>query len=186
MTLVSRMSRLFKADVHGMLDWLEEPESVLKQAVRDMEEELAKEKTALEEIQKGKKRFAERKTEAQEYCAEVGKQIALCFETGNDEMAKALIRKQLEAENREKVMEKKIAALDGEETELKEKINAHENKLEAVLEKMRLFSSSKQSVEESDVFDLVEGSGGFSGVSDEDVEIAFIKEKKKYCGESAA
>jgi phage shock protein A len=42
MTLITRVSRLFKADVHGILDALEEPEAILKQAVREMEDEIEK------------------------------------------------------------------------------------------------------------------------------------------------
>ncbi|ETW92791.1 MAG: hypothetical protein ETSY1_42105 [Candidatus Entotheonella factor] len=39
MTLMMRITRLFKADMHGLLDLLEEPEAVLKQAIRDMQSE---------------------------------------------------------------------------------------------------------------------------------------------------
>ena len=35
------MTRLLKADLHGILDGLEEPEEVVKQTIRDMEEALA-------------------------------------------------------------------------------------------------------------------------------------------------
>ncbi|RLA35148.1 MAG: hypothetical protein DRR11_01080, partial [Gammaproteobacteria bacterium] len=41
MALINRISRLFKADFHAVLDQIEEPEQLLKQAIRDMEDELA-------------------------------------------------------------------------------------------------------------------------------------------------
>ena len=40
MALINRVTRLFKADIHAVLDQIEEPEQLLRQAVRDMEEEL--------------------------------------------------------------------------------------------------------------------------------------------------
>ena len=40
MAIVSRLSRLFVCDVHAVLERLEEPELVLKQSIRDMEEAL--------------------------------------------------------------------------------------------------------------------------------------------------
>ena len=40
MALINRMSRLFTADVHAVLDRIEEPEALLKQAIREMEEEV--------------------------------------------------------------------------------------------------------------------------------------------------
>ena len=41
MALINRISRLFKSDFHAVLDQIEEPEQLLKQAIRDMEDELA-------------------------------------------------------------------------------------------------------------------------------------------------
>ncbi len=40
MALITRVSRLFQADFHAVLDRIEEPEVLLRQAVREMEEEL--------------------------------------------------------------------------------------------------------------------------------------------------
>ena len=40
MALISRVSRLFTADVHAVLDRIEEPEVLLKQAIREMEDEV--------------------------------------------------------------------------------------------------------------------------------------------------
>ena len=42
MALVNRISRLFSADFHAVLDRIEEPDLLLRQAIREMEEELAK------------------------------------------------------------------------------------------------------------------------------------------------
>ena len=43
MALITRVARLFRADLHAVLDRIEEPDVLLKQAVREMEEELASE-----------------------------------------------------------------------------------------------------------------------------------------------
>ena len=40
MALINRISRLFKADFHAVLDQIEEPEALLKQAIRDMEDDV--------------------------------------------------------------------------------------------------------------------------------------------------
>lgn len=53
MTLIARMTRLFKADLHGILDSLEEPEEVAKQAIRDMEEDIATQERRLDELRAG-------------------------------------------------------------------------------------------------------------------------------------
>ena len=40
MPILNRVKRLFQADVHAILDVIEEPEAVLKQAIREMQESL--------------------------------------------------------------------------------------------------------------------------------------------------
>ena len=47
MTLITRLGRLFRADMHAVLDGLEEPTMLLRQAVRDMEDVLAGEQAWL-------------------------------------------------------------------------------------------------------------------------------------------
>ena len=41
MVLITRLARLFRADVHAVLDRIEEPLLLLQQAVREMEADLA-------------------------------------------------------------------------------------------------------------------------------------------------
>ena len=41
MALIHRVSRLFRADFNAVLDHIEEPELLLRQSIRDMEDELA-------------------------------------------------------------------------------------------------------------------------------------------------
>ena len=47
MALITRVGRLFRADLHAVLDRVEEPEVLLRQAIREMEEELAEERQRL-------------------------------------------------------------------------------------------------------------------------------------------
>ncbi|MGH8588771.1 MAG: PspA/IM30 family protein, partial [Gammaproteobacteria bacterium] len=41
MALITRVSRLFRSDLHAVLDRIEEPEVLLRQAIREMEAELS-------------------------------------------------------------------------------------------------------------------------------------------------
>ena len=52
MALIKRLSRLFAADLHAVLDQIEEPEALLKQAVREMEEELARRAARLKALER--------------------------------------------------------------------------------------------------------------------------------------
>ncbi len=47
MALITRVTRLFTADMHAVLDRLEEPDVLLRQAVREMHEVLASDRQQL-------------------------------------------------------------------------------------------------------------------------------------------
>ena len=51
MALITRLSRLFQADFHAVLDRIEEPDIQLKQAVREMEFDLQQDEQALALLQ---------------------------------------------------------------------------------------------------------------------------------------
>ena len=52
MALISRVSRLLRADLHAVLDHLEEPDVLLRQAVREMEEALAGDTARLQRLRR--------------------------------------------------------------------------------------------------------------------------------------
>lgn len=96
MALIRRLSRLFAADVHAVLDQIEEPESVLRQAIREMEEELARqrqrEKWICGEIESAAGRIGVLATEA----GEIDANLDLSFANGNEALARRLTRRKLE------------------------------------------------------------------------------------------
>ena len=50
MALVSRLTRLFQSDFHAVLDRIEEPDALLRQAVRDMEDALARDEQRVKNL----------------------------------------------------------------------------------------------------------------------------------------
>src|SRR5205823_4392216 len=102
MTLIARITRLFKADLHGILDDLEEPEEVVKQAIRDMEEDIAREELQGNDLHAVLQRLATEAQEIAEGLQGIERQIDLCFTAGNEPLAKNLIRKRLEMTQRAK------------------------------------------------------------------------------------
>jgi phage shock protein A len=98
MALINRISRLFKADFHAVLDQIEEPETLLKQAVRDMEDDLASTAQRIKLCAHDQDALQHRKAELEGSVAEIGSQLDLCFDSGKDDLAKSLVRKKLEAE----------------------------------------------------------------------------------------
>ena len=114
MALINRMSRLFTADVHAVLDRIEEPDVLLKHAVREMEEELAR---GEQRVRSSSTSTSARRAAAQGRGAclsELGEQLDVCFDNGNDELARKVIKRRLETERLERhVAERRATSRQG-------------------------------------------------------------------------
>jgi phage shock protein A len=173
MAITKRIIQVFKADIHGVLDYLEEPEAMLKQAIRDMEEELAQEESRREEIQEqyGKLQRSRKLCEEQRHEAE--KQIDLCFESRNETLARTFIRRRLECEQRMQHLAAQAERIQTELSDLERKLDKRQEKLAAVKEKMDIFcktrpQSSGSCTKADDFF-----------ISEEQVEVALLEEKRR-------
>jgi phage shock protein A len=180
MTLITRMARLFKADVHSILDWLEEPEAVLKQAVRDMETEIENGLQTLTELERKDQKLKALVVNLRQTLTELEGQIDICFDEDNHDLARTCIRKKLETENRLKAATRTLAAISAEKETQQHKINEQKEQLSVVVEKMQLFVESYAQSSGQEPFAAFEG--GQVVISDEEVEIAFLHEKRQRAG----
>src|SRR5512143_3736659 len=110
MALINRMSRLFTADMHAMLDRIEEPDVLLKQAIREMEEELAHGEQQVLVLERDTLANRHRKVEAA--LGELGNQLDVCFAGGNDELVRKTLKRRLETERLERHIAERRTQLD--------------------------------------------------------------------------
>lgn len=93
MAIMTRFMRLCKADIHGVMDQLEDTGLVLKQYLRDMEQELDRKEARLTKVLASRDR-AQREYEKYTLESEKFEQdIRIAIEKGKDDIARVLIRK---------------------------------------------------------------------------------------------
>jgi phage shock protein A len=181
MALINRVSRLFKADFHAVLDQIEEPEQMLRQAVRDMEDELAATERQIADRNREQGALKARREEIAAAIREFDDQLNLCFESGKDDLARGLIRKKLEAERIVKQLDNRIAGnqefLDGQQQQ------ADENRiaLDSLRQKAEAFSHRSSPSGSKDIDDASWLARELT-VSDDEVEIAFLREQSRRAG----
>lgn len=178
MALINRISRLFKADFHAVLDRIEEPEALLKQAMRDMEDELAGSEQCIAACVHDQQALARRATELESTIAEFDAELDLCFESGNDDLAKTQIKKKLEAERLLKRLATKHSAnkvyLDEQRTMLEE----NRVTLESLRQKAELFAHrSTVHADTGSAFDDAAWVSRELTIDDDEIEIAYLREK---------
>ena len=178
MALINRISRLFKADFHAVLDNIEEPEQLLKQAIRDMEDDLSATEQRIKLCMRDHDALSVRAGELESSIAEINVQLDLCFESDKDDLAKSLIRKKLEAERLLKRLSAKHVADDKYLDEQQTMLDENQTTLESLRQKAELFAQHVPvQTDGSTEFDDTAWIGREMTVAEDEVEIAFLREK---------
>lgn len=178
MALINRISRLFRADFHAVLDQIEEPEALLKQAIRDMEDDLAATEQRIALCAHDQAALTVRRSEVEEAISEIDSQLDLCFESDKDDLARNLIKKKLEAERLHKRLSAKHAANQSFLDEQRAMHDDNNATLESLRQKAELFAH--RPTVHSDAgseFDDIAWMAGEMTVGDDEVEIAYLREK---------
>ncbi len=178
MALINRISRLVKADFHAVLDQIEEPEQLLKQAIRDMEDDLAETEQRINLCAHDQEALAVRKSELEAMIAEIDGQLDLCFESGKEDLAKSLIKKKLETERLLKRLNSRFDANDRYLQEQRATLDENRATLDSLRQKAELFAQRMPAHAESgSEFDDIGWMAREMTVGDDEVEIAFLREK---------
>jgi phage shock protein A len=168
--LINRLSRLFTADVHAVLDRIEEPDVLLKHAVREMEEELARSELAVRTLTHEHGALGERQRKTQAALAELGEQLDVCFASGNDDLARKVLKRKLETERLERHVAERRLALDKELAALRNELDEQREQLDVMRQKAELLTTTGA----GDDWSKAE-----LAVGDAEVEVALLRERQK-------
>lgn len=182
MALITRITRLFKADMHAVLDSMEDPLSVLKQAVRDMSDEIERGEKQLEDIGRRSERHRRYIDDQERHLRDTQQQIDLCFRANNEKLARTMVRRSLELQKRIKLAEREQDALHIEQARLTKLVADQKDKLTSIRERMEIFAEDTQHRSSAQ-----EESKGFNDyvVSEDEVEIAFLAERERRTGSAS-
>jgi phage shock protein A len=171
MALINRMSRLFTADVHAVLDRIEEPDVLLKHAIREMEEEHAQSEQRVRVLEHERGTLGERHRKVQSVLAELGEQLDVCFADGNEELARKVLKRRLEAERLDKHVADARTAIDKELVQSRATAAEQREHLDVMRQKAELLAAAPTGGDEW-------GKLNFA-VGDDEVEVALLRERQK-------
>ncbi len=175
MALINRVTRLFRADFHAVLDQIEEPELLLKQAVREMEDDLAETEQRIRVCAHEQEVLASRKAEIDSKLAEIDEELDLCFASKKHDLAKNLTRKKLEAQRLSQRLASKLRAVVKHLAEQRVSLDENRATLEGLRQKAELFAQREPQGQSE--FDDINWMARELNVSDDEVEVAFLREK---------
>jgi len=179
MALINRFSRLFTADMHAVIDRMEEPDILLKQALRDMEAAIAATGQRARQFDQQAQALNAAYARAGESLNDLTTELEVCLEADNDDLARSVIRRKLQTERH-------MLTLVDE----RDRIARQLDECEQLLHRQQTELGELQ--QKADIFNVADVGGVFHGVnspahgetingvvSGEDVEVALLKEKQR-------
>lgn len=172
MALIKRISRLFAADMHAIIDQLEEPEAVLRQAVREMAAELDRQVRHARQLESDIAAVDARVEALGTTRRELDAKLDLSFDTGNEDLARRLTRRKLETVRLTERLVARRATLEDGLAQHEALVAANRDELEAMRQKAELLGAASETRGPDDT------PAGHAAVDEADVEIAFLREKQ--------
>jgi phage shock protein A len=177
MALITRVARLFRADLHAVLDRLEEPETLLRQALRDMEEAQGRDEQRLKLLDQALAQAVTRAADLRETLDAAEAQLSASLQAGQDDLARAVIRRRLEADHAIKALARRRAELEAAHTELAARVREDRSHLEAMRQKVEVLAEPDSVAHPSRPWEDF-GMGAHVTVQAADVELALLAAKQ--------
>ncbi len=173
MALLSRIARLFRADMHAVLDSLEEPLSLLRDAIREMEEILADEEQQLRQrvIEQTQLTATEADWHTQAQVRE--EELTLCLTLSQDDLARVVVRRKLEAEQQHATLAQRLHNLQRALRETQASVTEHRRQLHDLQAQAALLPGPPAGA------CAITTRGDTSPISDAAVEVALLREKQQ-------
>jgi len=173
MALINRISRLFQADMHAVLDRIEEPEALLRQAVREMEAAHADDNQRARLLQHEQDEVAHQAATVNRQLEKLDGELDLCFEAGKETLARKRVRQKLERMALLEQLQTREGRIRHQLGSLQQRIEENATRLESLRQKLALLESEQHSdgARQRDSSQIL--------VRDEEVEVAFLREQQK-------
>jgi phage shock protein A len=172
MALVTRLSRLFQADFHAVLDRIEEPDLQLRQAVREMQ-------FALDQDQQRKQLLQHEADQLDKAVVSIGdklqaldEELDICIAADKDDLARDLVHRKLAAEKQLQATSDRSTAIDLQGQTLTRQIDEQTQQLTSMKQKLELLVKVDDMTVDANL-------ASAEVIRNEEIEIALLREKQK-------
>jgi phage shock protein A len=173
MALITRLSRLLKADLHAVLDCIEEPDVLLKQSIREMQTVLTEDEQQIQNLSEHHQLLKQRIADCGQALDANKEQLDICFTAQQNDLARLHIKRKLELQQLAKTFNHESTAVQDRlamlNTDLKTKrlqLDSLRQQAAILLKQNHCNTADHHWQSHDDV------------VRDEDIEVAFLREQQ--------
>jgi phage shock protein A len=178
MGLLTRVLRICKADIHGVMDQLEDKELLLKQYLRDMTEALEQKEAGLKKMNLSRSQAVQKRDKYNQDIEKLEQDLEVAIKREKDNIARLLIKKLKPLTRLRADIERHIDALDHEIAQFNDCIDQQRLQYEQLKNRAtEYFHQAEQKEWEKSLSDFIPGSIS-QELSEEEVELELIQRKE--------
>lgn len=172
MALVTRLSRLFQADFHAVLDRIEEPDLQLRQAVREMQLALEQDQQRLKLLQHEAEQLDKSIASYAAKLLSFDEELDICLAANEDDLARDLLRRKIGVERELQALRQRSAGITTQCKALARQTEEQTQQLTSMKQKLELLVNRGDQV-------CDEGFASGDSIRNEEIEIALLREKQR-------
>ncbi len=178
MSIATRFARLWKADLHGVMESIEDKGLLLKQCLREMQDELESKEAALNTLVKKKEKAKQEQETLQQENSKVEKDLEAAVNMDKDDISRFLIKKRLLLCRHLQELANHIQRLEQDIMHAREAVAARKAQYEQIQLRASEFFRTAENKEWEHLFSEIILPTTFQEPSDEEVELELLKRKK--------
>lgn len=171
MHLFDRITTLIKADAHGVVESIEDRRLLAKQLVRDAKLALDAKRTRIAELRSHQERLTRESKRLAAVMSRLDEDVALAMERGNDELARAAIRKLLPLREADRRLNARFVTLRDEESRSVERLALQEQELEILKTRLQAELAAEAAGRTDESFER-------PVITEDDVELELLRRRQ--------
>ena len=178
MAIIARIVKILKADIHGVMDRLEDRRLLLKQHLRDMEEVLLRKEAKLRQMKISHNQKQKDLADYRQQWEALDHDLAVALRKNRDEIARLLLRKMKPLENMREKLSLQLETLNEEMIQFKNHLKQQRLRYEQLKYRSTEYLRRTQMQQWEKDLDVPVSADGYDAPTDEEIELELLKRKE--------
>jgi phage shock protein A len=176
------MIRLFKADIHGVMDQIEDQGLLLKQHLRDMEESLGQKETQLKKMEIARDQAQQEYQKEKKETDHLESDLEVAIKKDRDDIARMLIKKLKPLSRIQTERRSHIDLLNHEMAQFKENLEQQRLQYEQLKQKATAYFHRTEKQKWEEPWSAAPSDFSIHELSEEEVELELLQRKEAVKG----
>ena len=186
MPILTRIIRLFKADIHGVMDRIEDQGLLLKQHLREMEESLDQKEATLKKIGFSRDQARQEYEKGKKEAEHLEQNLKVAIKKDRDDIARLLIRKLKSLSRIQSERGSHIDLLNQEFEQFKERVDQQRLQYEQLRQTAIEYFHRAEKQQWEEPWSGVQPGFSQNELSEEEVELELLQRKEAIKGGAAS